>query len=109
MSYRDRCSAACPPQKPTSPNAGGDHYFRPADTRPLAIVDTANRLLANAARLRWETLLQEWIHPDQRRFLPHRSMLANVIDMEEGAVATSLLHDDGAAILFDFPAAFPSI
>ncbi len=29
--------------------------------------------------------------------------------MEEGAVATSLLHDDGAAILFDFTAAFPSI
>jgi hypothetical protein len=99
----------CLPKKTTGTTAAGDQYFRPADTRPLAIVDTANRLLANAARLRWETLLLDWIHPDQRGFLPHRSMLANVVDMEEGSVATSLSQDDGAAILFDFSAAFPSI
>jgi exonuclease III len=99
----------CLPKKPTGSTQDGEPAFLPSDTRPLAIVDTANRLIANAARLRWEKLLVSWIHPAQRGFLPHRSMLANVIDLEESSVETNLVEEDGAAVLFDFSAAFPSI
>ena len=79
------------------------------DTRPLCIVDTANRLLTSAARIRWERLFCRWLHQDQRGFLPGRSMLANVVDLEHYSMMCSLLHKRPAAFLFDFAAAFPSL
>ena len=36
-------------------------------------------------------------------------MLANVIDIDEEAMTVSLRHAEGAIILFDFKAAFPSM
>lgn len=56
-----------------------------AQTRPISIVDAANRLIANAFRLRWEPLLEPWLSPLQRGFLPGRSMLANAMDVPRNA------------------------
>ena len=36
-------------------------------------------------------------------------MLANVMDMEEAAMAKSVDHPNAALLLFDFAAAFPSV
>ena len=48
----------------TDPDAGD--YFSPENTRPLSIVNTDNRIIANAYRFRWEPLLAQWISPEQR-------------------------------------------
>jgi hypothetical protein len=102
------------PKKPSEHDEWGGPIFLPGDTRPLCIVDTSNRLLANAARLRWEAALEGWLSPEQRGFLPRRSMLANVVDLEEAAMHATLAGDDEdgsdpGVLLFDFAAAFPSI
>jgi hypothetical protein len=45
------------PKKPSATDEYGELCFQASDARPICIVDTANRLIANAARLRWESLL----------------------------------------------------
>lgn len=100
---------ACIPKATTGTTAAGQAYVSPADTRPISMVDTSNRIMANAARLRWEGNLGAWICNEQRGFLPHRSMLANVIGLEHEAMRTSLLQSEGGLLLLDFAAAFPSI
>jgi hypothetical protein len=84
-------------------------YHDPGDTRPLSIVNTDNRLLANAVRLRVEPLLAKGVSEMQRGFLPHRSMLQNVIEVDAEMRLASLDSDTAAAIFFDFAAAFPSL
>ena len=72
-------------------------------------LNTDNRLLASAARIRLEPILDEFVSPCQRGFLPGRSLLANVVDVDEGAMEVSLTQERGALFLFDFRAAFPSV
>ena len=84
-------------------------FCTPEDTRPLNITNSDNRLLANAVRLRMEPILERWISPMQRGVLSGRSNLCNVIDVEEAMMHTALTEKEGAAIFFDFKAAFPSV
>jgi len=77
--------------------------------RPLNVSNVDNRLLASAARIAWEPLLEEWVSPNQRGFLKGRQMLHNLIEVDWGAMTVSLKRDNGALILFDFKAAFPSV
>ena len=79
------------------------------DVRPLSLVNTDNRLMANAVRLRVEPILAEAISPAQRGFLPGRSLLQNVVEMDGSMRAASLQHEHAAAVFFDFAAAFPSL
>ena len=72
-------------------------------------MDTANRLIANSLRRRWEPILASWICPEQQGFLPGRSLLSNVIDIEEAAVVAAMQGEKPASLLFDFSAAFPSV
>ena len=81
----------------------------PEDTRPLNIANTDNRLLSNAVRVRLEPILDKWISPMQQGFLPGRSLLSNVVDIDEGMMTTALCQEEGAALFFDFKAAFPSV
>jgi hypothetical protein len=97
------------PKKPSFFDDDGTPCYLASDTRPLCIVDTANRLMANAARLRWEQHLEGWLAKEQHGFLPCRSMLSNVVDLELAAMHATLEHEDPAIMLFDFSAAFPSI
>ena len=84
-------------------------YFLPGDTRPLNISNVDNRLLASAARLAWEPILEQWVSQMQRGFLKGRSMIHNIIDVDWHAMTISLRHEGGALVLFDFRAAFPSV
>ena len=83
--------------------------YDPGDTRPLNVVNCDNRILANAVRLRVEPLLAEWISPQQRGFVPGRSMLANVVDVDHAMMRAALCNDAGVAVFFDFNAAFPGV
>ena len=86
----------------------GDYYFA-SDVRPLCIVNTDNRIIANSVRHKLEPVLNRWVSSCQRGFLSGRSMLANVVDVEHAAQVVALSEDQGAIILLDFKAAFPSI
>jgi hypothetical protein len=87
----------------------GVRYNEPGEVRPLSIVNTDNRLMANAVRLRAEPLLAKAISPAQRGFLPGRSMLHNVLELDGEMRAASLQAERPAAVFFDFAAAFPSL
>ena len=84
-------------------------YYLPEDTRPLNVVNCDNRLMANAVRFRIEPIVARWASPSQHGFLPGRSMLSNVLEVDHALMRTALFHDTGVAIFFDFKAAFPSI
>jgi hypothetical protein len=99
----------CLPKKPAGHDDEAGTYFSPGNTRPLSIVNTDNRLIANAARLRWESILDNWISSNQQGFMPGRSMHANLIGLDTTAMQTALSGPNGAAVLFDFRAAFPSL
>ena len=99
----------CLGKKPHSEHPDYGQVFRPESTRPLSIVNTDNRLIANAARLRWERLLNPWISPQQQGFLPNRSILTNVLDIDYAAMVTALSNNTGTLVLFDFASAFPSM
>ena len=99
----------CIPKQADGELANGTEYFQAGNTRPLSIVGTSNRPLANAARYRWEPIFADWVSPCQRGFLPGRSLLANVIDLEEVAMHASLSQCEAGIVLFDFAAAFPSV
>ena len=47
--------------------------------------------------------------PSQQGFLKGRSLLKNVVDIEYEAMKVSLQGPDGAMVLFDFRAAFPTV
>lgn len=48
----------CLPKGEGEAGPDGERVHTVAQPRPLSIVDTANRLIANASRLRWEPLLE---------------------------------------------------
>ena len=84
-------------------------FFTASDVRPLVIVNTDNRIIANAMPSLVEPILEKWISENQRGFLPGRNMLANVVDVEHRAHEIALKHSKGAVFLMDFKAAFPSL
>ena len=99
----------CLPKKAAGENEEVGTYYTAGGTRPLSIVNTDNRLIANAARLRWEGLLSGWITKNQQGFLNGRSILSNLIGLDTAAMHTALEGPNGAIIIFDFAAAFPSV
>ena len=90
----------CLPKKPTSTTPDGHNAYHSNNTRPLAISNTDNRLLASACRLRWETIAAEHVHPHQRGFLPKRSMLYNIVDIDHLSHMYSLDYNDLTLILY---------
>ena len=97
------------PKKPAGTDPVLGDYFTPADVRPLVIVNTDNRIMANAVRHRLEPIFADWISDSQQGFIKGRSMLANVLNVVHQAQVTSLEQEQGAILLFDFKAAFPSL
>ena len=95
--------------KKTAHMLNGVGFHKPGEVRPLSIVNTDNRLMANAMRLRIEPLLAKAISPMQRGFLPGRSMLHNVVEVDGEMRAASLRSEAAGAVFFDFAAAFPSL
>eukprot|EP00973_Karenia_brevis_P059168 8237653-Karenia_brevis.AAC.1 len=97
------------PKEPSGTDRYGCPMLMPEDTRPLSIGNADNRMIANAVRHRIEPIFAQWVAPEQRGFINGRSMLANVVDVDEGMQTTSLTHERGLAIFLDFAAAFPSL
>ncbi len=99
----------CLPTKAYGPLADGTAYFSPAHTRPLAIGNCDNRLIANAVRLCYEDTLASAISSMQQGFLPGRSLLRNVVSVDAQMRESALRGGDPAAIFYDFHSAFPSL
>ena len=99
----------CLPKSAVGVNEEGEDIYDAASTRPLSIVNTDNRLMCSAARLRWEKAFSTWVSSNQKGFIRGRSMLSNVLTIDHEAMRISLQCNYGAVILFDFKAAFPSI
>ena len=99
----------CLPKSSSEINGEGVDIYEAANTRPLAIGNTDNRILCGATRRRWETIFNNWISPHQNIFIRGRSMLSNVLTIDSEAMKMSLKEEYGGMILFDFKAAFPSI
>ena len=99
----------CLPKAPSRTDTLHGDVYAPSKTRPLSIVNTDNRIIANAYRLMMEPIINSWVSDMQRGFLDGRSMLSNVVDVDFEAMRVSLKHPRGAIVLFDFASAFPSI
>ena len=97
------------PKVATELTADGEDVFEAENTRPLNIVNADNRLLANAVRLRIEAVLDDHVSSEQHGFIGGRSMLANVVDIDEAMQWVSMTQPNGAALFYDFAAAFPSV
>ena len=87
----------------------GVSIYDPASTRPLNVTNTDNRLIASATRLAIEPILAEYITRDQNGFLRGRSMLGNLVDIDEGMARAALQEQAAIALFFDFAVAFPSV
>ena len=99
----------CLPKKSTTTTRDGTEAYTTNNTRPLSIVNCDNRIVASAARNRWEEHLTNWILPRQQGFLSNRSIIRNLLQLDTASMITSLTQPAGACILLDFASAFPSI
>ena len=88
----NRGTLVCIPKGDGEPTEAGGRVWAPANTRPLSVVDMDNRIVALAFRRRWEGHINQWVSQEQRGFLPKRSMLANVVQMEAQAVSVAARH-----------------
>ena len=117
--YSDRCAndshdfsaslLCCLPKKADGTDAENSDFVTGDSTRPLALVNTDNRIIASAARITWEPLLNNFISSYQQGFLKGRQMLSNVLDIDYTSMTVNLKCERGALLLFDFKAAFPSV
>ncbi len=74
-------------------------HIRLEGLRPLSLVNTLNRLMANAYTLRIEPILERVVSVNQRGFLPGRSMLASVDEVDTAMHKISLSHQNLGAVL----------
>ena len=107
--HYNHSTMVCLPKKPHTTTGDGTPTYMASNTRPLNVVNADNRIVASAARHKWERALSDWVLPRQQGFLRMRSILTNLLDVDTASMHTSLVHDNGACVLFDFASAFPSI
>ena len=63
--------------------------YSPEGVRPLNVTNTDNRLVASSIRVAIEPILGQLVTMEQRGFISGRSMLPNILDVEEAmALAT---------------------
>ena len=96
------------PKKASGTTPTGEGYYEAANVRPLNVTNTDNRLLANAVRYVIEPFVGQRVTTLQRGFIGGRSMLANLVDIDEAMAYSTCVSDKGAAMFYDFAAAFPS-
>ena len=103
------CYFFCPKKASGTISPTGEGYYEAPNVRRLNVTNSDNRLLANAVRYAIEPLVGERVSPCQRGFIGGRSMLTNRVDLDEAMALSVCRSDEGAAIFFDFAAAFPSV
>ncbi|MDA8582658.1 reverse transcriptase domain-containing protein, partial [bacterium] len=79
------------------------------NVRPLNVTNCDNRLLATAVRIGLEPRISPSITQAQRGFLNGRSMIANILDVDEAMALAAQRGEFGLAFSFDLAAAFPSV
>ena len=99
----------CLPKSAAVIDGNGQASHDPGNTRPLSIVDAANRIIASIFKVCLERVAGDWVIDCQRGFLKGRQMLQNIIDMDFAAQKVSIKYKRGCILLLDFRAAFPSI
>ena len=83
--------------------------YSPDGVRPLNVTNADNRLIASAVRLAIEPVLAILVTLDQKGFIGGRSMLSNILDVEEALGLAAVARCGALAVFYDFAAAFPSI
>ena len=76
---------------PKTPVGEGDmaSVYSPEGVRPLNVTNTDNRLVASSIRVAIEPILGQLVTTEQKGFISGRSMLSNILDVEEAmALAT---------------------
>jgi hypothetical protein len=99
----------CIPKAPDGKLEDGTSCYAAAGTRPLSIVDAANRILAAIFQCTLELAVASRISNAQKGFVKGRRMLRNVLEIDHAAQKISVTNKSGAILLFDFTAAFPSL
>ena len=66
---------SCIGKKPIFCEDDSTPVYEPKGTRPLSIVNSDNRLMANALRLKMAPTIEKWVSKAQRGFLTDRSLL----------------------------------
>lgn len=97
------------PKTSTSTAPDGAPAFEAPNVRPLNVTNCDNRLVASAVRIALETKIAPTITQAQRGFLRGRSMLANVLDVDESMALAAKAGEQGLTFSFDLAAAFPSV
>ena len=85
------------------------HDIKPKDTRPLSLGNTDAKLFALALQAKFAQGLPRFISLEQRGFMPGRTILAGIVEVESKMVSLSITSSRAAALSFDFSAAFPSL
>ena len=97
------------PKKASGTPGDGTAYYNANGVRPLNITNTDNRILANVIRHIIEPIMGPTVTANQRGFISKRSMLANLVDVDEAMMESALTGGGSAALFFDFAAAFLSV
>ena len=94
-----------------APDVDGEYgeYYEVDNVRPINVTNYDNRMLAHAVRLKLDIIFDRWISKEQRGFVGGRSLLGNVLGVDQEMREAAYETDDGACIFFDFRAAFPSV
>ena len=86
----------------------GTLWYAPKDTRPISIVNTDTRLIANVFRNTLTRFADKKCGPEQKGFLTKRYLLENVVDVDIESRRSYLKGQDWTFVLIDLTAAFPS-
>ena len=86
------------PKALESPTGGEAAAFPASGVRPLNVTNCDNRLFASAIRLVLEPAIEPLIISDQRGFLPGRSMIANLLDVDEAIAQVAAEGEAGLAL-----------
>ena len=97
------------PKKFTGSTETGGGICELDNVRPLSVTNADNRILANAVRSLLEPFVGPEVTAEQRGFIGGRSMVANIVDIEESMLQQAISSERGGAVFFDFAAAFPSV
>jgi len=96
----------CIPKKAVRQDENIGPVYTAEGTRPISVADFSNRIIAAAFKHRWEPIMSRWISAEQRGFIPGRSMLDNVVELEHRMMEEAISEERPLAILIDFRAAF---
>ena len=76
-------------------------YYRASSTRPVSLLDTDNRLVANSWRILLELLVCKIISDMQLCFVKGWSIMRMTLEIDLESTRASLLYNRAALVLFD--------